>query len=241
MSRDRALRPGFTRPRMGRVGWVSLAAHAGVLAALLFGGRLFGGGTPEVAEIPAQVEVVLGNANGNPGAPPTPPPARPDLQTPKPSEPEATAKPPPTPAPQGDTPATQASPPTQPRPAAPPAAPPAPSTPPAVRLGDAGDIANAIIAEPGRTLRAAAADIGNLPPPFPPEAARRHEFGLVGLRLHIAEDGHVDRVEVAHSSGFAVLDAAASEALASWHFTPARQDGHPVADVLDININFSPD
>ncbi len=83
-------------------------------------------------------------------------------------------------------------------------------------------------------------DKANLPPTYPPEAARRGETGTVALQLHIAADGFVDRVDVVRSSGYPLLDQAAVSRLRTWHFTPAMKGGMPVPSIYRIAVTFGP-
>ncbi len=136
--------------------------------------------------------------------------------------------------------------------AAPPPLPPAPDTPPRleIQFGDA-DAAPAPPAPAGMAAAAAArgggappglrfaapdpdaidavADPANRAPAYPPEAWARGEQGVVVLRLIIDAQGVVVRLEKRATSGYASLDAAAEQALARWHFRPARRGGRPVA------------
>ena len=61
----------------------------------------------------------------------------------------------------------------------------------------------------------------NAPPGYPREAAARREEGDVGLIVDVAADGHAAAVQIASSSGYAVLDDAARRAVSRWHFRPA--------------------
>ena len=110
--------------------------------------------------------------------------------------------------------------------------------PPTVRVGDTqlGPPAD-LLGNDGR-FRAAEGDSGNLPPPYPRAAGARRQQGAVLARMHVDATGQVVQVEVLKSSGAPILDRAAHDALAKWHFTPALRDGEPVADVVDLNINF---
>jgi TonB family protein len=49
--------------------------------------------------------------------------------------------------------------------------------------------------------------------------------------------GNLGDVLVA-SRGEVLLDAAAMEAVRKWHFTPARERGLPVAQVLTLTVEF---
>ncbi len=80
---------------------------------------------------------------------------------------------------------------------------------------------------------------GNRPPTYPTEAIRRGLEGTVLLRLHIGFTGQVDRVEIVRSSGHAILDRAAVDAVRSWHGRPAFRAGRPVATVELLPVRFS--
>ena len=77
-------------------------------------------------------------------------------------------------------------------------------------------------------------------PRYPPEALRRNAAGTVRVRVTVATDGSVDRLDVAESSGNRYLDRAAMEAVRRWRFQPAVREGQPaVADVV-VPIVFNP-
>jgi protein TonB len=61
-------------------------------------------------------------------------------------------------------------------------------------------------------------------PVYPAEARKNGVEGTVLLRLKILLDGRVGKVEVARSSGFPLLDRAASRSASSWRFA---FDGDP--------------
>ena len=78
------------------------------------------------------------------------------------------------------------------------------------------------------------------PTPFYPELARRRGMeGVVRLLVSVRRDGSVDKVLVSHSSGHKVLDAAALNSVKRWRFTPASEDGNPVAATIEVPIRFS--
>lgn len=91
---------------------------------------------------------------------------------------------------------------------------------------------------PGTNDDVAPSFAGNRPPAYPAEAYRRGIEGRVLLRLLIAESGDVERVEVIRSSGFAILDAAAVEAVRTWRGTPARRGGVAVPTVEELPVVF---
>ena len=77
-------------------------------------------------------------------------------------------------------------------------------------------------------------------PRYPPEALRRDAGGTVRVRVTVATDGSVDRLEVAESSGNRYLDRAAMEAVRRWRFQPAVRDGQPVMADVVVPIVFNP-
>lgn len=79
----------------------------------------------------------------------------------------------------------------------------------------------------------------NTPPRYPPEAVRRGQQGIVQLRVLVATDGSAVTVEVAQSSGSALLDRAAREAVATWRFRPAQQTGITIPTLLPVSLSFS--
>jgi protein TonB len=85
------------------------------------------------------------------------------------------------------------------------------------------------------------ADYGASPPPvYPVGARRRGEQGTVMLRVLVGSDGAVLRAEVARSSGYQRLDAAALEAVRTrWRFVAARRDGEAVRSWVLVPIRFT--
>jgi len=92
----------------------------------------------------------------------------------------------------------------------------------------------------GQGQIAAQPDYGvNPKPPYPMLARRLGAQGVVLLRVHVRKDGTVADVELARSSGFAMLDDAATRTvLERWRFVPARVDGVPVASWVEVPIRF---
>lgn len=81
--------------------------------------------------------------------------------------------------------------------------------------------------------------VQNKAPAYPPDAARRGSQGLVGLVIHITEDGTPAWVDVRVSSGDPVLDNAARDAVSAWRFQPARAGGAAVPFDYPYNIIFA--
>ena len=79
----------------------------------------------------------------------------------------------------------------------------------------------------------------NPQPPYPMAARRLGLEGTVVLRVVVAADGTPASVVVLQSSGHAVLDGSALETVrARWRFVPARRNGIPVEDTVQVPIRF---
>lgn len=79
----------------------------------------------------------------------------------------------------------------------------------------------------------------NPPPAYPYTARRQGLQGKVVMRVLVGTDGVPDQVQVRTSSGVAVLDEAALDAVRNWRFVPARQGAQPVAAWVLVPINFT--
>ena len=84
------------------------------------------------------------------------------------------------------------------------------------------------------------AEYGADPAPLYPASARRDgEQGEVTLRVLVAADGSVKRVEISQSSGFERLDDSALETVShKWRFEPARRMGVRVESWVVVPIRF---
>lgn len=72
---------------------------------------------------------------------------------------------------------------------------------------------------------------------YPPLAVRLNHEGKTVVSIHISAEGAVEGVDVANSSGFPELDEAAQRCVqARFHFSPATQNGSPVASTRQIAI-----
>ncbi len=100
--------------------------------------------------------------------------------------------------------------------------PPAPQPPSSLPLVRAGLVSEAA-PPPGVEDETAPRPLDNPPPVYPARARFERLAGTVTLRLTIAVDGSVTTLEVEHSSGHAILDAAAMRAVRVWRFEPARR------------------
>jgi TonB family protein len=64
--------------------------------------------------------------------------------------------------------------------------------------------------------------------------------GVTKLTFRILKDGSVADVTVAQSSGDSELDAFAAACAATWHYQPARLDGHPVEAPWHAQVDWRP-
>jgi len=78
----------------------------------------------------------------------------------------------------------------------------------------------------------------NAPPSYPVSARLRGYEGIVLISAEILSEGRVGNVKIKSSSGYAILDQSALEAVRAWKFDPARKMGKPVPVRVDIPIRF---
>lgn len=77
------------------------------------------------------------------------------------------------------------------------------------------------------------------PPPEYPRRARKLEYtGKVALNVEVKADGSCGQVKLVRSSGYSMLDNAATEAVKEWRFTPAKKWGKAVTSFTEITVNF---
>jgi protein TonB len=93
-------------------------------------------------------------------------------------------------------------------------------------------------ASPAGTDETLPAAFDNPPPAYPSEALRRRIEGTTVLRIGIRRDGTIEFVAVATSSGHALLDDTAIEAVRRWRFTPGRRSGVAAPFVVRLPIDF---
>jgi protein TonB len=78
--------------------------------------------------------------------------------------------------------------------------------------------------------------IVDVTPGYPPLARSSRIAGIVILEATIDEHGDVTATKILRS--IALLDQAATDAVRSWKYTPARLNGQPVAVLITVTVNF---
>lgn len=76
-------------------------------------------------------------------------------------------------------------------------------------------------------------------PRYPARALRRGEEGVVNVRAQIGPDGVPTSVSLAGGSGSRDLDRAALDAVRSWRFSPAQENGRPTVGTIVVPIEFT--
>lgn len=76
------------------------------------------------------------------------------------------------------------------------------------------------------------------PPTYPPRCLRHGIEGRVEVRALVGENGRPQEVTLGKSSGDALLDQAAMDALWHWRFEAARRDGVPVRVWAIVPVEF---
>jgi protein TonB len=75
-------------------------------------------------------------------------------------------------------------------------------------------------------------------PEYTDKARKKHERGLVVLKLVVGSDGRTRDIKVVNSLS-KELDGAAVDAVKKWKFTPATKDGQPVAVHMSVEVTFN--
>jgi TonB family protein len=78
----------------------------------------------------------------------------------------------------------------------------------------------------------------NSQPSYPRIASERGYEGLVLLSAEINADGKVGSLKVKKSSGFAMLDRSALDAVKKWKFEPGKKMGRPISMWVDVPVKF---
>ncbi len=101
----------------------------------------------------------------------------------------------------------------------------------AVATSDAAQVADSAPAVQGAAL-------GNAAPRYPYAARVRGVEGDVLLRVVVLPNGKVADVTLRSTSGYALLDRAARDAVRGWRFRPARRAGRTVVGWVDVPVSF---
>ena len=78
----------------------------------------------------------------------------------------------------------------------------------------------------------------NAPPSYPEIARVRGYEGIVLVFAEILPDGRVGNMKIRKSSGYAILDQSAIEAVKPWKFEPAKRSGNPFTVWVELPIKF---
>lgn len=91
-----------------------------------------------------------------------------------------------------------------------------------------------------KTRMAKAADYLNNPhPKYPLLALRRNQEGTVTLKVKVDKSGKVVSLSIKGSSGYSLLDNAATKSVKSWIFAPATlSNGDKVASTVIVPIEY---
>lgn len=99
-----------------------------------------------------------------------------------------------------------------------------------------GNDATTSTGQPG--VRARPNYLKNPEPPYPAQARRRRQEGLVLLSVKVTVQGRAALVAVKQSSGFPVLDEAAVQAVKGWEFEPARIGARAMESEIEVPVRF---
>lgn len=76
-------------------------------------------------------------------------------------------------------------------------------------------------------------------PAYPYKALKAGQEGVVVLRVLVDVDGSAAAVTVRQSSGYSLLDEAATQSVRNWSFVPACRCETPVESFFDVRVKFS--
>ena len=81
----------------------------------------------------------------------------------------------------------------------------------------------------------------SMPPPYPPDAIKNHEQGLVMLKVLVGTDGSPRQITIDDAATKAPpeLAKAASDTAMKWHFNPRMKDGKAVEGWTKVPVEFS--
>lgn len=111
--------------------------------------------------------------------------------------------------------------------------------PPAPAMDTSGQQADHATAQHAALTDPSPADyLQNPPPVYPRSALRRRIQGTVMVDVRVGVDGFPRMVRLEASSGYAMLDEAALEAVRKWQFTPARRGSEVVEAGVVVPVEF---
>ncbi len=168
-------------------------------------------------------------------APAPTPTTVPPVKTPSPPQPTAQSTPQPPPTQQATAQASQMSP-SVVATATPPAS--IAASPPTATTTTTATSALATPTLPDREPDYQAAYLNNPKPSYPSVANRMGWHGTVVVNVEVLATGLAGQLSVQRSSGHAVLDDAALQAIRQWRFTPARHNGQLVTQHFLVPIPF---
>lgn len=84
-----------------------------------------------------------------------------------------------------------------------------------------------------------AAYLNNPRPTYPAMSRDLGETGKVLLKVVVSHEGRATDITLARSSGYPRLDRAASEAVRTWRFTPAKHGDQAVTESVIVPVVFS--
>ena len=77
-----------------------------------------------------------------------------------------------------------------------------------------------------------------VPPVYPGKSVANNEQGTVIVRALIDPTGNPQDILIWQSSGYALLDKAAKQAVGQWQFVPAKSGFQTVAAWVEVPVNF---
>lgn len=93
-------------------------------------------------------------------------------------------------------------------------------------------------AAPSGPATQSAEPLARVEPSYPAAALRSREEGTVVLRVEVDAQGNPTSVDVERSSRSRDLDRAARDAVRQWTFSPAVENGQPVASTVSVPVDF---
>ena len=73
---------------------------------------------------------------------------------------------------------------------------------------------------------------------YPQWALRQGWEGRLSIAVEVLKDGHVGRMQVMQSTGYRLLDEAATKAVRTWKFHPAMKNGQAIVECVQIPVTF---